>query len=241
MNYDNYEPARVVHRPPVLTRAKWSFWTEAEISILHRLYPHQSTVSIAKLLGRGIGSVYQKAATLGISKTVDYLNSADSGRSKPGQSPSPMHRFKKGLVPWNKGTRGVMPSPAPGKGYQPGNVPHTHRPVGSERRDKDGHLVRKVSDTRIKQVDWQLVKNIVWRQHFGEIPPGFFVICKDRQPDNLQPDNLQPDNLAIVNRSDNMRRNSFRNCPTEMAQLYQLKGAINRQVNRINKQNDDTH
>lgn len=219
-----------------MKRAKWSVWTDADISTLRRLYPHQSSASIAKLLGRGIGSVYQKAALLGISKMADYLNSADSGRSKPGQSPSPMHRFKKGTAPWNKGTRGVMPSPPPGKGYQPGNVPHTHRPVGSERRDKDGHLVRKVSDTHVKKVDWQLVKNIVWRQHFGEIPAGFFVVCKDRQPDNLQ-----PDNLAIINRSDNMRRNSFRNCPPEMAQLYQLKGAINRQINRIKKQNDNAH
>lgn len=110
-------------------------------------------------------------------------------------------------------------------------MPHTWQPIGTERRDKDGHLVRKVSDTRNKQADWQPVKNIAWRQSFGEIPPGLFVICQDRNPDNID-----PENLALVTRAQNMHRNSFRTNHPELAQLYQLKGAINRQVNRITRE-----
>lgn len=126
-----------------------------------------------------------------------------------------------------------MPKPAPGKGYQPGDMPHTWKPIGSERRDKDGQMLRKVSDTRDKKTDWQPIKNVVWKENFGAIPLGFFVICKDRNPDNLT-----PDNLALVTRAENMLRNSFRTNHPELAQLYQLKGAINRQVNRIAKQNE---
>ena len=135
------------------------------------------------------------------------------------------------MVPWNKGTKGVMPKPT--NGFLPGAMPQTWRPVGSERRDKDGHLMRKVSDTRSKHLDWQLVKNITWRAHFGDIAPGLFVICKDRNPDNFA-----PENLALVSRAENMRLNSFRTRYPELAKLYQLKGAINRQINRIKKHHE---
>lgn len=138
-------------------------------------------------------------------------------------------RFQPGLVPWNKGTKGVMPRPT--NGFEVGVMPHTWQPIGTERRDKDGHMLRKVSDTRIKKADWQMVKNIAWRKSFGEIPLGLFVICIDRNPDNID-----PENLALVTRAQNMHRNSFRTNHPELAQLYQLKGAISRQVNRINKE-----
>ena len=128
-----------------------------------------------------------------------------------------------------------MPKPAEGKGFQSGNMPQTWKPIGTERRDKDGHMLRKVSDTRNKKADWQPLKNIAYIAHFGEIPSGLFVVCKDRNPDNLS-----PDNLAAVTRAENMRLNSFRTRYPELAKLYQLKGAINRQVNQINRKNEQS-
>lgn len=212
-----------------MTRAK--LWSAQDIATLQALYANQSSAAVAAALGRGIRSVYQKAASLGITKSAAFFASEQAGRIRRAQQPSLVaNRFKPGQTPWNKGTRGVMPVPAPGKGFLPGSMPHTHRPVGTERRDKDGHLVRKVSDTRVKAVDWQPVKNIVWCEHFGPIPPGRFVVCEDRNPDNLV-----PGNLALVDRGENMRRNSYHTRHPELASLYQLKGAINRQLVRINQ------
>lgn len=208
-------------------------WTPDELATLRALYPHRSAAHVAGVLGRGLRSVYQKAASLGIRKTDKFFSSAEAGRLQRAQRHRVVgNQFKPGQKPWNKGTKGAMPAPAPGKGFQPGHVPHTHRPIGTERRDRDDHLVRKVSDTRDKKADWQPVRNIVWRTHFGEMPPGWFVICLDRDPDNLE-----PGNLVLVDRAENMRRNSYHNRHPELAPLYQLKGAINRQLTRINKRN----
>ena len=121
--------------------------------------------------------------------------------------------------------------PKPTNGYRAGNMPRTWKPIGTERRDKDGHMLRKVSDTRRKHVDWQPLRNIKWRALHGGIPTGMFVVCKDRNPNNLD-----ANNLALVDRAENMRLNSFRTRHPELAQLYQLKGAINRQVNKINRE-----
>lgn len=204
-------------------------WSAQELAALRALYPHQASAVLAKALGRTAGSVYQKAALLGIQKDRAFLASQVSDRFKRERPPAMVaHQFRPGQAAWNKGTKGVMPKPAPGKGFQPGHAPHTWRPIGSERRDKDGRLLRKVSDTRIRRADWQPVRNIVWRAHFGEIPAGMFVICKDRNPNNLG-----PGNLALVNRATNMRLNSFHTRYPELAGLYQLKGAINRQLKRI--------
>lgn len=213
-------------RPPA------RLWTPNELATLQALYPDRSSAAVAAVLGREVSSVYQKAAALGLKKSAAFFAGEEAGRIRRSQQQSlVVNRFKPGQTPWNKGTKGVMPKPAPGKGFQPGDMPHTRKPIGAERRDKDGHLVRKVSETRIKKVDWQLVKNIVWREHFGEIPPGLFVVCQDRNPDNLD-----PGNMALVTRAENMRRNSYRtNYPPELARLVQLRGVLNRQINKLSR------
>ncbi len=203
-------------------------WTETELELVRELYPDLPTEDVAALLGRKIGPVHQCAAKMKVFKSLEFFATQPSGRENIATGNA--HRFLPGLVPWNKGTKGVMPKPAPGKGFQPGSMPVTWKPIGTERRDKDGHMLRKVSDTRVKQVDWQPLRNIVWRENFGEIPPGKFVICKDRNPDNLD-----PSNLAAVDRAGNMRLNSYHTRHPELAKLFQLKGAINRQVNRITR------
>ena len=55
-------------------------------------------------------------------------------------------KFKKGQVPWNKGIKNST-------GYsesrwKKGNIPHTARPVGYERINKDGRIEIKVDGQR---------------------------------------------------------------------------------------------
>jgi hypothetical protein len=204
-------------------------WTEAEVVLLVEIYPDVLTSDLAALLGRTPGSVHQAAAKRKIFKTREFLQAELANRNDfLRNAAATRHRFLPGGIPWNKDTKGIMPKPRPGLGFQPGGTPHTWKPIGSEKFDKDGHKLRKVSDTRVRKTDWQPLKDIAWRGCFGEIPPGLFVICKDRNPDNLNPDNLE-----LVTRAENMRRNSYHNLGPELAQLYQIKGQINRQLTRI--------
>jgi len=53
-------------------------------------------------------------------------------------------QFKKGQIPWNKGTKGIMPKPV--NGFQKGNKCWKERPVGSERKTRDGIDVKHGSE-----------------------------------------------------------------------------------------------
>ena len=95
-------------------------------------------------------------------------------------------RFEKGHVPMNKGKKGIC-SPGSKKGwFKKGNMPHNHRPVGSERINVDGYIEVKVSEPN----KWKLKHRIVYEQHYGEIPKGQVIIFKDGDKTNVDIGNL---------------------------------------------------
>lgn len=136
--------------------------------------------------------------------------------------------FPKGNRPWNAGLKGWQ---AGGRArltqFKKGNKPQTWRPVGSERMTDDGTLMRKVSDTRNKKRDWKPVKDLVWMAKHGRIPRGWFVVHRNRDRNDFR---LR--NLKLVDRAENMRRNTYHRYPKEIARLIQLRGALNRQINK---------
>jgi hypothetical protein len=68
------------------------------------------------------------------------------------------------------------------KGHKPGN----HKPVGSERLDKDGYLQRKTAEPN----KWEHVHRVVWREHHGELPEGKFIRFLDGNKCNLDISNM---------------------------------------------------
>lgn len=108
-------------------------------------------------------------------------------------------RFKKGMEPWNAGTKGVM-KPNSGS-FKKGSTPPNQKPLWSERIcSKDGYVLMKVPEqnphtgapTRFKHKHlW------VWEQEHGPVPEGMVVSFVDG--DKL---NCDPSNLELLNRSD---------------------------------------
>jgi hypothetical protein len=135
-------------------------------------------------------------------------------------------RFHPGHATWNAGTHWKAGGKARLTRFKKGHKPQTWRPVGSERITRDGTRERKVSDTRHKR-DWQPVKDILWRQKRGPIPRGMFVVHKNRDRADFR---LR--NLVLVDRAENMRRNTYHRYPKEIARLIQLRGALQRQINK---------
>ena len=203
-------------------------WTSQEIEVLRAEYPDRKTVLVAKKLGRSERSVFAKAAALGLQKTEEYLASPDACRLRRGQGRGIQHRFPKGHTPWNAGRKGWS---AGGKSretrFKKGEKPWTWKPIGSERVTKDGTLQRKVSDTGYPPRDWVAVHALLWREANGEIPEGHIVVFR-----NGDKSDIRMDNLELITRAENMRRNSYHNYPKEIATLIQLRGAINRQINK---------
>lgn len=209
-----------------MTRKAWQLW---EDSIMRDRYPHEPTAVVASALGRSDRATYERAAKLGIKKSAAYMESGVAGRLdgiRGGKT-----RFKKGAQPWNKGAS-YMPGGrckdgwfAPGE--RRGVALKLWRPVGSERISKDGYLERKVNDGLPLQKRWRAVHLIEWEAVNGPLPKGHAIVFR-----NGDRTDRRPENLECVTRKQLMLRNSYHRYPQPIPKLIQLRGALNRQVNK---------
>lgn len=203
-------------------------WTSEEDADLRELYADTRTKVIAEKLGRTESSTFQRARNLGLKKSAAYLKTEASGRLS-GES-SKAHRFPKGGAPWNKGMKGLNIGGEATR-FKPGSRPHTWQPIGTEKLDKDGLLVRKVSDEGRRHERWKGLHVLTWEREKGLIPAGHIVVFKPGMKTN-QADEITIDRLECISRAENMRRNSYHNYPPEIAKAIQLIGAVNRQINK---------
>jgi hypothetical protein len=196
---------------------------------LIELYPTTKNKELAKMFHVAECTVFRYANKIGLKKTKDFFkNLAKSESVKANQ-------FKKGHVPFNKGVKGYTTTDErkmqnmKSTQFKKGTIPPNHRPVGSERFTKDGYIERKTAEPR----KWELLHRVVWREHNGEIPHGYNVQFKDGNPHNC---NIE--NLYLISRRDQMTtKNSIHAMPKEIAELYQLKGALKRKINRLTNLN----
>ena len=154
----------------------------------------------------------------------------------------PDGRFPPGHVPANKGKR--RPGWSPGrmaetqfkKGEMSGAAQRNYVPIGTERLSKDGYLERKVTDDHpVPARRWVAVHRIVWEAAIGPVPRGHKVAFLPGKRTAV-PAEITLDRLELVSDAELMRRNSYHNnYPKEVAQLIQLKGALNRKINKLSK------
>lgn len=114
---------------------------------------------------------------------------------------------------------------AKGFKWRSGTNPNHVRPIGSERLDSTGYLVRKVSETGNPKVDWALVHVIVWELEHGPVPPDHLVIFIDRNRANITLENLE-----AVTRRQLLQRNSFHRYPSELKELMKLQAKLARRL-----------
>lgn len=211
-------------------------WADTELEQLRVLYPDTKSELIAKSLKRSLAQIYNKAHQLGLAKSEAYLASPAACRLRRANNPGIAFRFTKGHVPANKGLR--RPGWGPGrmretqfkKGQMAGAAARKWVPVGTEVVDDEGYLKRKISDDRAKlsRFNWRYVHVLLWEQAYGLVPPGYAVkfIDGDRR-------NVVLGNLCLVSRADLARLNGMWNrYPHALCRVIQLRGAINRQINR---------
>lgn len=202
-------------------------WSDLEIQQLKLLHPANSAVQIAMLLGISTRAVHLKAQRLGLKKSREWI--AQHSR-EINQCPGHGGRetqFQPGQKSWNAGTAGTGLMKRNRTSFKAGHMPHTWRPIGHTRLTKEGYLQRKVSDTRSTRNDYVGIHHLVWRMHGRQIPSGYVLIFADR---NAQ--NFDINNLLLISRADLMRRNSIQRYGSEIANVTQLLGALNRQINR---------
>ncbi|WP_311949313.1 HNH endonuclease signature motif containing protein [Halomonas piscis] len=188
-------------------------WSDDDKALFARLYPHRPNYRLADIFGRSLAAINNEATRQGVRKTEEYM------RTRQGL-------FFQGQRAWNAGMKGLDLGGHAGQ-FKPGNKPPQWRPIGHERVTKEGTLQRKMTDTGCTARDYRSIHVMVWEEHNGPVPPGHIIRFKDG--DNR---NFDPDNLEAITRSENMKRNSVHRYPPKLARMIQLRGALNRQLNK---------
>lgn len=197
-------------------------WTPSQLRKLRAMYPHKRSDAVAQAVRRPLYSVYNKALALGIRKTAAYLASPDACRLRRGKHVGEAFQFKKGQQAWNKG-KSYTPGGRCREGwFDKGHLPHNHVPVGTKAK-VDGYWKVKIGEPK----EWLWLHRMNWEKKHGPIPKGAAIIFKDGNHDNCRAGNLQ-----LLTRADLMRRNSYHRYPKDIALAIQLRGALQRQINK---------
>jgi hypothetical protein len=213
-------------------------WTEDEIALVRRDYANRKAGDIASEIGVKIHVVHKMATKLGLKKSREFLASEASGRLSKLLARGIDHRFKKG---WPNEHRRGKPFPTRGRmgltQFKKGQTPHNARfAIGDRRVNSEGYLDRKISNDRKGALNWTAEHRLVWMEANGPIPPGHLVAFKQgRRTTELEKITL--DALELITYAEHCRRHSMHtNYPPEVVQLIQLKGAIRRQVHKLEEQ-----
>ena len=220
-------------------KAKRTWWTAEQIALLVRLYPDELTADLAKRVGRSQLSCYNKAHSLGLVKTEAFRASDKSARIQRGKQHPNMiaSRFQRGLVPWNKGKPHPSHENSRKHQFKPGQKPSGWVPVGSYRVNSYGILDRKITDLGRGPRDWEPVHRLVWIDANGPIPHGHVIAFKPGRKTAVL-EQITADAVECISRGELAWRNHACNRSPELFKLVQLKGAITRQVNRINREQE---
>jgi hypothetical protein len=211
---------------------------------LRELYPHLRTDKVAQILGRSTSAIYGRADVLGLEKTAEYLASPEACRLRRENSPGIAHRFPKGHVPANKGTRrpgwsvGRMRETQFKKGQRNGTAAANYMPVGSTRLF-EGYVLLKVAEVpnAPHMVNWKLLHVLNWERANGRpVPDGHCLRFRDGNRQNCDVANLE-----LITRQENAKRNTIHRFPEPIKRAIRAKAWLTRRINRMERERAEQH
>lgn len=138
-------------------------------------------------------------------------------------------RFKKGDLPFNTGTKGLV-KPNSGS-FQKGHDRVERKPIGAERIDvKDGYIIVKTADPNI----WRHKHKVVWEKAYGPIEAGEVITFLDG--DLL---NVSLDNLVKITRKELLwlNQNNYKNTPAELRPTLLALAKLNVKIFKLKNKN----
>lgn len=213
----------------ILTKRKK--WTDLELELLKALYPSTYSATLAKFFSCNLTQLYNQAFKRNLKKSQWYADSPMAQRLRTDCSVGIPTRFKKGQIPKNKGVKGITYPGSIATQFKPGTKPSNHKPVGHTRTDTDGYVYIKMAEGMFQ---FKLLHRVVWERMNGPVPSGSVVAFI-----NGNKQDCRITNLTLFTKKQNALRNSVHRYGPEIAQLYQLKGAIKRQINKRERQENE--
>lgn len=208
-------------------------WTPAQDDMFREFYPDCTMEEMKAMLGKTECAIYNRSEKLNVRKSAEYLASPAACRLRREATPASIaNRFKKGDKTWNAGMKGWSAKGTEATRFKKGSKPPNHKPVGYIRTTVDGYFEMKMAEGMQK---FKLLHRVIWERCNGEIPKGMICIFLDGNTKNLE-----VTNLALMTKVQNMKRNSLHSYPKELAELIQLRGALNRQLNKRNNHEQPT-
>jgi hypothetical protein len=205
-------------------------WTPEMDQTVRTRYPNEKTADIAAAMGLSEAKVYCRASLLGVKKSDEFMSSVLSGRLTRAHEKGRTTYFQKGMVPWNKGMKGLIIG-GEGTQFKAGMAPHT-REIGSLKISKDGTLLQKVSnDKGNNSKRWRGVHELVWIAANGPLPPGHIVVFKPGCRTAVL-EEITIDKVECISLVENMKRNTRHNLPKPLADLIAVRAALTRQINK---------
>ena len=203
-------------------------FTKEQIRYIIEHYETTKNSEIAQALGVSEEAVFKCANKIGCRKPKAYFAKFVCNEKMV------TNRFQAGHTPHNKGVKGYVTTNErkiermKATQFHKGNRPHNRKPVGSERTNKEGYFEVKTADPN----KWELKHRVVWEKHNGAIPKGVNIQFVDGDRTNCDINNL----YAITRTEQISTKNGIHAMPKELAELYILKGAVKRQLNKLKKQ-----
>lgn len=197
-----------------------------QITYVEKHYSDMRNLDICEATGLTVQELYYLQNRLNLKKSNELVRmEARRGQISRGDNSG---RFRKGLVPWNKGRKmsDELRHKVEHTFYTKGHLPHNTRKDFdiAIRKDKYGIPYRWI---RISKANWIMLHRYIWQLYHGEIPKGKIIVFKDRNHDNLS-----IDNLMMIDRKQHMKRNSFMNFPEELRGVLQAKRVLTRIINQ---------
>lgn len=187
-------------------------WTEEEKEYLKSIVFGRSHDEILKLMNEKFEYEFTKEQIKG----VIARNKLITGRTG---------HFEKGIIPWNKGTKGVCK--ANKTTFKKGNKSWNYKPVGSERINSEGYTDVKIADPN----KWKLKHHILWEKEVGPIPEGYVLVFADRNKQNIK-----IENLLLVNKKQILTMNA-NNLISEEAEVTKAGLNLAKLINKISESN----
>lgn len=187
-------------------------WTEEEKEYLKSIVFGRSHDEILKLMNEKFEYEFTKEQIKG----VIARNKLITGRTG---------HFEKGIIPWNKGTKGVCK--ANKTTFKKGNKSWNYKPVGSERINSEGYTDVKIADPN----KWKLKHHILWEKEVGSIPEGYVLVFADRNKQNIK-----IENLLLVNKKQILTMNA-NNLISEEAEVTKAGLNLAKLINKISESN----